>query len=52
MLCLLFHKWTRWRTIRAGELKKDGKVAGFYVQQQRQCGRCRKIELRLEDALP
>ena len=54
--CWFFHRWGQWETIAKGDIglfdRRDTikGIIGRFVDQQRQCQRCRKIELKTEKA--
>lgn len=50
ILCMIgLHRWGRWRVSRYGDLKHEGKVLGYYIDQERECEWCGRIGLRNEE---
>jgi hypothetical protein len=42
--CWLWHSWGEWKVDREGEIAIEHRVKGFYLEQSRQCLRCKVIE--------
>lgn len=49
-MCFIFHKWTKWEDRDRGQIAhritKD--LMGTYIEQERRCEKCNKVELREE----
>lgn len=46
--CFPFHTYTRWIDKKRGEIRSLQKgLVGYYVQQERTCQKCGKVQLRV-----
>ena len=48
-----FHNWTEWQIIEQGKLIDDNMKypIGYYIEQQRYCIICQKMELRMQRSI-
>lgn len=43
MSCIIFHKWSKWKTIKDCDITENGKTKGTYILQERRCEKCGKV---------